>query len=913
MVLLELLGHACEWAYITAVNLTQSTDVEAKCAGYLVCAALLPAGHELVLLTVNAIVRDLESASPVVAHAALGAAARLLPAEAVVQTLPRVRALLAHPEVFVRRRAVAALHALWRRAPDEVDHAELVDAAAGALCDASPLVMAASAPLVADLVEAAPAAHVRLVPALVSILRQVGEGRLPCETAYHKVPAPWLQVALLRALGALGANNRTASEEIYVTLFETLKRAEAAYAKGGTRRQAAACAVLLECVRAAAQVYPNQRLLEAAASATASVLLRVGGSEAHPNARFWGLSALMAIVRVDSRHVDAHQDLVLDCLESSDPLLGLRSLDLLQLMASEDNAEVVVERHAQWARRQRAASATAMGTGSNVTRVVEQAMRIAERYAPSSTWYVRAAADLLAAGGELAPAFAAHRLCATVAEGTGDPDIDRGELHAPAARVMLDVLERPRTKQSRPILQAAVWLVSEYGGAADDAAGSDETDGAAAMPAKGDEGSAQRRSIAALTTTAARAGEDEDYELHAAAISALAKACAHLASSASPSSVPTEARRTLERAAASPSADVAQRAFEAIAILSIDSRSLLEAVFPYDGAAEDVDLDAVTALSCLDGFVADALAHGAAPYDPPESAMLREAELAAATAAASAAAETTAATLEDMSLALGGSGFDPDGILGRLPEAEETPAVPEEPTLHLNVRVAPGQRRWGPVAAPRAALPSTVQESGTEPSLLGGSPVADAREDSMPAGIGVGSAAAIAPGQLSPSPWRGEAPRHASHAVAEDTARSKLARSLFGGPSRPGSAGVAAADARRATARKPPATAPPPAAAAAQQAPDDMLGGLAGLTVPSPTAPSKGAAAEPQQASGGLDDLLGIGTAGSSSADAPRDAIAELLAQPKASATAAFRLPPGSKPMSKESPQAKDPFADLLG
>jgi hypothetical protein len=92
-----------------------------------------------------------------------------------------------------------------------------------------------------------------------------------------------------------------------------------------------------------------------------------------------------------------------------------------------------------------------------------------------------------------------------------------------------------------------------------------------------------------------------------------------------------------------------------------------------------------------------------------------------------------------------------------------------------------------------------------------------------------------------------------------------------------------------------------------------MLGGLAGLTVPSPTAPSKGAAAEPQQASGGLDDLLGIGTAGSSSADAPRDAIAELLAQPKASATAAFRLPSGSKPMSKESPQAKDPFADLLG
>ena len=90
--LLELLGHPCEWAYITAVNLTQSTDVEAKCAGYLACAALLPAGHELVLLTVNAIARDLESASPVVAHAALGAAARMLPAEAVGQMLPRVRA-----------------------------------------------------------------------------------------------------------------------------------------------------------------------------------------------------------------------------------------------------------------------------------------------------------------------------------------------------------------------------------------------------------------------------------------------------------------------------------------------------------------------------------------------------------------------------------------------------------------------------------------------------------------------------------------------------------------------------------------------------------------------------------------------------------------------------------------------------
>jgi len=46
------------------------------------------------------------------------------------------------------------------------------------------------------------------VPSFVSILKQVIDERLPQDYNHQGVPAPWIQMTLLRLLATLGANDK---------------------------------------------------------------------------------------------------------------------------------------------------------------------------------------------------------------------------------------------------------------------------------------------------------------------------------------------------------------------------------------------------------------------------------------------------------------------------------------------------------------------------------------------------------------------------------------------------------------------------------------------------------------------------------------------------------------------------------
>ncbi len=53
-----------------------------------------------------------------------------------------------------------------------------------------------------------------LVSSFVSILKQITDHRLPREFDYHRMPAPWIQMKLLRILSLLGRADQTASEQM---------------------------------------------------------------------------------------------------------------------------------------------------------------------------------------------------------------------------------------------------------------------------------------------------------------------------------------------------------------------------------------------------------------------------------------------------------------------------------------------------------------------------------------------------------------------------------------------------------------------------------------------------------------------------------------------------------------------------
>lgn len=80
----------------------------------------------------------------------------------------------------------------------------------------------------APCISAAPPSHVPCTPPSPPhpAPPQAAEGKLGRAYEYHRAPAPFVQLELLRLLAALGAGDRGASENMYAVIAEVKRRAE---------------------------------------------------------------------------------------------------------------------------------------------------------------------------------------------------------------------------------------------------------------------------------------------------------------------------------------------------------------------------------------------------------------------------------------------------------------------------------------------------------------------------------------------------------------------------------------------------------------------------------------------------------------------------------------------------------------
>jgi AP-4 complex subunit epsilon-1 len=85
--------------------------------------------------------------------------------------------------------------------------------------------MAACLNIFYDMSVANPWANKDLTSTFVNILKQVIESRLPKDFEYHKVPAPWVQLKLLRILAVLGADDQACVDMFIVLFFGRVCRA----------------------------------------------------------------------------------------------------------------------------------------------------------------------------------------------------------------------------------------------------------------------------------------------------------------------------------------------------------------------------------------------------------------------------------------------------------------------------------------------------------------------------------------------------------------------------------------------------------------------------------------------------------------------------------------------------------------
>lgn len=527
-------------------------------------------------MLINQMQRDLISSNLLEACGALLAVTTLITPDLVGTVSSQVMVLLDHTAETVRKKAIIALHRLHQLAPDTVTKRDLVEKVRRVLCDRDPAVMGSTLNVIEAMARVDVQPFKDLVSSLISILKQICERRLPSEFDYHRIPAPWVQMKIVRILSVIGKNDMISSEGMYEILLDCLKKAE----ESGIN---ASNAIVYECILCITNIHPNTVLLDAAGASITRFL-----SSKVQNLRYLGVTGLASIVERHPRYAANHQLAVIECLEDQDETLLRKTLDLLYRMTNPVNIAFITDRLLHFLR-----GSTDPYLKSDLTAKI---CNIAERYAPNNAWYVRTITELFKIAGDLVDQTLATNLMSLIAEGTGNEEDDEEAdmvLRKQAVELYVNLLSYPPNRMPRVLVETLAWVLGEYGYLSSVMQLDAIIDGMCTLLRSG-------------STARLGGGTASTRRL---ILSAIMKMVAQYGN------CPTAAFKLIDAYTSSLDPDAQRRCLEFQAILA-QAHYLLEEVFPLDASLEDLKVD--EHLRFFDGLISEAISNGARPYQKIE-------------------------------------------------------------------------------------------------------------------------------------------------------------------------------------------------------------------------------------------------------------------------------------------------------
>ncbi|ORM41199.1 AP-4 complex subunit epsilon [Babesia sp. Xinjiang] len=375
-VYVEMLGFEAPFAHIHAINMAQERKLVCKQAGYWACRQLLKPQSELMLLLINTIQKDLQSPHFMDVSCALQCVCDLVNQDMIPTILPCVLRCLESENEHVRKHAIMAVRRFHEFDNSCVD--DLTGIIERGICDPRPSVMGCTLSLLQDAIALHPRSYRHLVPSLVSILNQIIDRRLNRAYDYHRVPAPWTQIAIISIFGRMGRGDRRVSEQIFDCLQNVLQYAESLPYTAGVISNA----IIFECVKTIASITPRESLTTMCSISVSRML-----SSDNNNLRYAGIAGLGTLVSVDMSYAVENQLVVVSCLEDRDEMIRRRTLDLLYRMTNSKNVVTIVgcflgqlrskcERH--WS-----------------AELISKITLLCEKFAPSALWYVDTILELM--------------------------------------------------------------------------------------------------------------------------------------------------------------------------------------------------------------------------------------------------------------------------------------------------------------------------------------------------------------------------------------------------------------------------------------------------------------------------------------------------------------------------------------
>uniref|UniRef100_A0A3Q1I9T9 AP-4 complex subunit epsilon n=1 Tax=Anabas testudineus TaxID=64144 RepID=A0A3Q1I9T9_ANATE len=435
----EMLGYEASFSYIHAIKLAQQGTVLEKRVGYLAVSLFLNESHELLLLLVNTVLKDLQSTNLIEVCMALTVVSQIFPRDMIPAILPLVEEKLNHPKEIIRRKAVLALYKFYLIAPNQVQH--IHNKFRQALCDRDPGVMTASLHIYLQMIQENPEGYKDLTSSFVTILKQVVGGKLPMDFNYHSIPAPWLQIQLLRILSLLGKNDQSTSEIMYEVLDESLRRAE--------MNHNITYAILYESVKCIYTIHPKSGLLEKAAKCIGNFVL-----SPKINLKYLGLKALTYVVQQDPKLALQHQMTIIECLDHPDLIVKRETLELLFRITNAQNVTVIVEKMLEFLCMSK--------DDYTSTDLVGKVAELAEKYPSRSDCTLKNTMNtVFSVGGDMMQPDIPNNFLKLLSEGFDSVEEDR-KLRLFAVDSYISLLQGEPGKLPQRFLQVISWVLGEY-------------------------------------------------------------------------------------------------------------------------------------------------------------------------------------------------------------------------------------------------------------------------------------------------------------------------------------------------------------------------------------------------------------------------------------------------------------------
>ncbi|KAL9537890.1 hypothetical protein MBANPS3_011374 [Mucor bainieri] len=248
-----MLGYDVEFSIIYAIMASQSGETALdRRVGYLACTLFLTQDHELGIMLINTLQRDLKSQNYLDKCAALNAICYLEHEEMLDNVLDSVIQAMEFPKQIVRKKAVVALYFLYERSSVDIERIEpalrkavdierIEPALRKALEDKDSSVVFSALPVWKNIILQHAARFEDMLPRFHAIHRQIMEKRIHKSFMYHGVYAPWAQLECLEIYGIYQDANIGSPRDFYDIIMDCVQSVE--------KKVDAAFAIVLECVK----------------------------------------------------------------------------------------------------------------------------------------------------------------------------------------------------------------------------------------------------------------------------------------------------------------------------------------------------------------------------------------------------------------------------------------------------------------------------------------------------------------------------------------------------------------------------------------------------------------------------------------------------------------------------------------